>query len=178
MDEFYNLPDSARSKSINENKATNYSVVRLELLDRLYEKLYHHRLHSADPTSWPHRIVGLHELTSATTTSDGKISLKFKNPRGGKVEQDEKGFDLVIVGTGYVRNSHERMLRPVKELFEGGYNDVTRGYQLKLKEGVVKEGTGIWLQGCCEGSHGVSFISFSFLLTVTLPHPRGGWWSY
>jgi L-ornithine N5-oxygenase len=39
--------------------------------------------------------------------------------------------------------------------------EVSRDYSVQFSPGAVADGSGIWLQGCCEGTHGVSPISFA-----------------
>ena len=73
------------------------------------------------------------------------------------VDDEEGSWDLVVVGTGYVRDGHWALLRGLKK--EGLLEDdarVERNYQVRMKRGMVDSGCGIWLQGCCEESHGVS----------------------
>lgn len=38
--------------------------------------------------------------------------------------------------------------------------EVGRDYGVRFEPGTVAAGSGIWLQGCCEGTHGVSFSCF------------------
>jgi len=39
--------------------------------------------------------------------------------------------------------------------------EVGRDYQVKFSPDVIAPGSGIWLQGCCEGTHGVSSDPYS-----------------
>jgi L-ornithine N5-oxygenase len=177
VDEFYHMSPSARLATVADNRATNYSVVRPELLDRLYEAMYHQRLYEPDSSKWQHQIIGNRELAGAEETRDGKLTLTLldkinaaevkdgKDGHNGHVE-GAKGstyqvddVDLVITGTGYVRNAHETLLKPLSGLFVGGPSDVDRDYRLRLNGRA--DGCGIWLQGCCEQSHGVSYHAFS-----------------
>ena len=68
----------------------------------------------------------------------------------------------MITGTGYSRNAHEDLLRPARDVLEAEAGDavgVSRDYRVRTKPGMVSDDCGIWLQGCCESSHGVSFSS-------------------
>ena len=157
VDDFYALGDNERSETLAEHRPTNYSVVRPELLARLYDIMYHQRLRERDSNQWAFQIQGSRELCDATHTKDGKVTLRFTVPKSSnKTEIVDSGFDLVLVATGYTRNEHARLLAPVGQLIEGSFNSVERGYRLKLKQGAVDSDCGIWLQGCCEASHGVS----------------------
>ena len=144
---FYDLPKPTRSAIIAENKSTNYSVVRSELLDRLYEKLYHQRLHSKTEEAWPHRIIPLSELHKVQSRSDGRLDLTFVNPRSGQRSHAE-GIDLVIFGTGYSRDAYKKILQGTKHLMENSDYHIERDYKLKLSRDFVSEDCGIWLQGC------------------------------
>ena len=72
-------------------------------------------------------------------------------------------IDLVIVGTGYTRDAHEDLLKPIAHLAACGLSDVERNYRLKMRPGAVDKDCGIWLQGCCEASHGLSDSLLSIL---------------
>ncbi len=69
VNEIYALEDHERGLTIAENRPTNYSVVRPELLDRLYEKMYHQQLREPNKDRWKHQIQGSRELRD--TTVDG-----------------------------------------------------------------------------------------------------------
>ena len=161
---FYGLSADDRRGVIAENKSTNYSVVRLSLLERLYEKLYNQRLHYLDEESWPHKIIGLSELRGIKSGSDGRLVLELLNPRSHENSQ-VRGIDLVVVGIGYTRHTHEEMLQGVSHLLQGSPSDVERDYKIRMREGAVNKDCGIWLQGCCETSHGLSDTLLSILAT-------------
>lgn len=155
MNEFYDLPNEAQKDTLTKNKATNYGVVRPELLDRLYELMYHQRLHESDESKWQHGILPRKEVVGYETRNDGKICLKLKNTLNGDIDLSDAPFDLIIVATGYIRNAHESMLRSTKDLKTGKY-DIGRDYKIKYRRDAVADNCGIWLQGCCQDSHGVS----------------------
>src|ERR1700722_3998701 len=70
-----NAPD--RAAAIALDRGTNYGVVRLELLEHLYEKLYMQRLRNPDETQWPAQILPNRAVLSASQSSDSKIILKL-----------------------------------------------------------------------------------------------------
>lgn len=162
MDDFYNLPLGARKRVVAENRGTNYSVVRSDLIDRLHEKLYRQRLHYANEEAWPHRIVGLSKLDEAEVSPSGRLTLRFSNPRL-LTETVVDDIDLVIAGTGYARDAHKDILKGVAHLMEGSSDNVERSYKLKMLKSSVSPNCGIWLQGCCEASHGISDTLLSIL---------------
>ena len=156
VDEFYDLPTDIREDTLCRNRSTNYGVVRPELLDRLYEIMYHQRLHQSDESKWQYRIVPRREVTGHSRQEDGRTRLKLRNTLTGNITVSESAFDLVIVATGYIRNVHEAMLKATKDLLQTGRYDIGRDYKVKYKRDAVANNCGVWLQGCCQDSHGVS----------------------
>ncbi|KAL9594384.1 MAG: hypothetical protein Q9219_007062 [cf. Caloplaca sp. 3 TL-2023] len=163
VDEFYELPNEAQKDTLQRNKATNYGVVRPELLDRLYELMYHQRLQEPNDQMWRYKIVPRRETIGYDKQDDGRILLKLRNTLNGEIGMSEHAFDLVIVATGYVRNIHETMLKSTKDLLQTGKYDIGRDYKVKYKEDAVADTCGIWLQGCCQDSHGLSDTLLSIL---------------
>ena len=83
-----------------------------------------------------------------------------ENEGGEPRAEEELEVDYVFVATGYQRNAHEDMLGEVRDLVQSreGKFEVERNYSVKFDgERVEKGRAGIWLQGCNEGTHGVSF---------------------
>lgn len=88
--------------------------------------------------------------------------------------------DLVVAATGYRRTAHLDMLKDAWKLLpqvgedvaeskprsdqwsvhtESGEKrvmEVSRDYKVKFAKGAVASDSGVYLQGCCEGTHGVS----------------------
>ncbi|EEP76500.1 predicted protein [Uncinocarpus reesii 1704] len=162
VDSFYSLSSSRRQQQLKENKATNYSVVRLPLLESLYEKLYRQKLLNPDPSTWPLRLVTNRELCGAKKViSNGKnqVELQFRNTETGENEISSEKYDLVVLATGYRRNPFNSILKPLNSVLETGPAGeqfcVDRNYQLRFLPGKVKRDAGIWLQGCCETTHGL-----------------------
>ena len=70
-------------------------------------------------------------------------------------------FDAIFVATGYQRDLHETLLKDARHLMPGGDLEgarwkVDRNYQMLFGDGKISEDAGVWLQGCCESTHGVS----------------------
>ena len=132
--------------------------------------MYHQRLREPDIKKWPFQIQGSRELCDAKETDDGKVALRFIAPNSSDMRDiEESGFDLVLVCTGYTRDAHIGILEPIQHLLKDSFNSVERDYRLKFKQGVVDAGCGIWLQGCCEASHGVSHSSHAKSPLATRP---------
>lgn len=195
MDKLYPKPSDYRSNLIKESKATNYGVVRLNLLESLFEMMYDQKRELGhDETKWPHRIMGGRQLVSVEESKD-KLRLRLRQAVPGNVALEADGLvetldqpldvdteevldvDLVVAATGYRRTAHVDMLKDAWKLLpevgdeskprsdqwsvstEGGERrvmEVSRDYKVKFAKGAVAPGSGVWLQGCCEGTHGVS----------------------
>ncbi|KAL9032017.1 MAG: hypothetical protein Q9196_000030 [Gyalolechia fulgens] len=163
VDEFYDLPSEAREETLQRNKSTNYGVVRPELLDRLYELMYHQRLHEPDESKWQYKIIPRREVIGYDKQEDGRARLKLRDTLNGDRMLSDTAFDLMIVGTGYIRNAHVAMLESTKDLLETDKYDIGRDYRVKYRKDAVADNCGIWLQGCCQESHGLSDTLLSIL---------------
>lgn len=158
VDTFYDLPTESRQKTIWSDKATNYGVVRPELLDRMYDNMYHQRLHEPDQSRWQYKIVPWREVTGIEKGPDHRLRLKLKNTSNGDISMTDLSFDLVMLGTGYERTGHEALLEPTRHLLQENRFAVERNYRVMFRKDAVADSCGIWLQGCCEDSHGVCCI--------------------
>ena len=165
VDEFFSLDAASRKKYLIKNKATNYSVVRLHLIEELYEKLYRQKLVKPNPRDWqlfllPGReVCGLEEADTEEASSGhpGKpLHLLLKNTQTGQIRKTSDRYNLVIFGTGYRRDPIDGILKDLKPIIEPTAGDrVQRNYRLRFQPGAVRRDAGVWLQGCCEGTHGV-----------------------
>ncbi len=72
--------------------------------------------------------------------------------------QEHAEFDTVVLATGYRRDDHKRLLAGVAEHIDG--YAVARDYRLRTEEAFLPR---IYLQGCCEDSHGLSDTLLSVL---------------
>lgn len=153
VDAVFSLPPDVRAAAIESDRATNYSVVRPALLDELYIRLYQQRLWG---TEEQHRIMALREVVGVENGEAG-VGLLLRDMRTGQ-ELASGLYDAVIFGTGYARDAHRQMLKPLEKLMKNGECVVGRDYGVLFRDGTVVEGAGVYLQGCCEGTHGVSSI--------------------
>lgn len=169
VDEFYHLPSETQKDILHNNKATNYGVVRSELLDRLYELMYHQRLDEPDESKWQYKIVPRRAVVGHEKRENGQVRLQLRNTINGTVGLSERSFDLVMVATGYERNAHETMLKSTEDILETSKFDVGRDYRIKYRKDAVADNCGIWLQGCCQNSHGVSSTTSCLCRLLTVP---------
>ncbi len=127
-------------------------------------------LQNPDSSTWRCQIRNNRQVVSAQQTKEGGVVLKMQSVTGEKREE-ELEVDYVFVATGYVRNAHEEILSGVQNLLPGGEGkfEVQRDYRVKFEEGKIGEDAGVWLQGCNEGTHGVSyFASFCYYFPLRL----------
>lgn len=197
IDTIYPKPSDYRANLLADARATNYGVVRLELIEHLFEVMYHQkRTLGPDETKWPHRILAGRDIVSVKDNGDG-LRLRVapfaaSGAPDGPLEADELDVDLVICATGYKRTAHVDMLKDTWHLLpevagsEAGLPrkdrwlvdapgesqetstrvmEVGRDYGVRFSPGAVAPGSGIWLQGCCEATHGLSDTLLSVLST-------------
>ncbi|KAK1993663.1 L-ornithine 5-monooxygenase [Colletotrichum falcatum] len=212
VDELYPKSRTYRRALIKEAKATNYGVVRLQLIEALYEMLYHQkRTLGTDERRWPHRMLFGRDVTRVTESDEtGRLQLHVRRLENAAAaaaaacDGPEDGFlgrallpgdevidvDLVVAATGYQRNAHVDMLRGTwgllpevppsaaaadHDLVDGwevcGPDaasasrrlEVGRDYRVRYAPGAVAPDAGVYLQGCCEATHGLSDTLLSIL---------------
>lgn len=169
-DGVFNASPDVRAADIATAKDTNYSVVRLELLERMYSKLYEQRLKYGDETEHPHQILNNREVLGIECV-DTHILLHIRNNNPihtgySPAYNETLPLDAVIVATGYERNQHESLLAHAESFrpkVSNGHWTVSRDYRVCFKEGTVSPQAGVWLQGCCEDTHGLSDTLLSVL---------------
>lgn len=179
VDTFYQQQPDFRSHAIASDKATNYGVVRLELLEKIYEEMYHQRISEPDEHKWQHQILRSSAITSVEDDPEDTSLLRLTTRNLEDSTEHALHVNAVIVATGYTRNAHESMLRPIEHLRTNKKSEddlaaagsgwtVQRNYRLDLDPEKVRNNVGIWLQGCNENTHGLSDTLLSILAT------RGG----
>ena len=169
VDTFFDQPEEIRGERIKKDKATNYSVVRLELLDRIYEKQYMQSVHQPDRAKWQHQILTSKEITEVVDLAQNKqLNLVLSSlDTAGQKGKESVTVDAVILATGYHRDSHVEMLQDCQRINESkdGSWEPQRDYSLKLDRSQVSKDMGIWLQGCNESTHGLADSLLSILAT-------------
>lgn len=184
VDSTFHRAPTLRRATLLEDKGTNYGVVRLGLLEHIYETLYLQRIRygstpEAEDRHWPHRILPYRRVTEVTQSPvraggvrlqmEDQSALYFNDGPGGEKTQQILDVDAVFVATGYFRDLHETLLQDARHLMPGGAREgatwsVGRDYRVRFEEKRVAADAGVWLQGCCEATHGVSVRG------------EAGWW--
>ncbi|KAL2072016.1 hypothetical protein VTL71DRAFT_11359 [Oculimacula yallundae] len=169
VDGIYAEGAELRAQRIKADKATNYGVVRLGLLEHLYERFYMQRLKSEDERDWQVKLKTNRQVVRSKEV-DGKLLLSFgKVVDDAAVQADEDLLvDAVFVATGYERNAHEGMLIKTRDLLSETARElkkfpVRRDYKIAFDENKVAANAGVWLQGCNESTHGLSDTLLSIL---------------
>lgn len=150
-DYVFSRPEAERAALLEEFSRTNYAAPDLALLEQLFDVFYQQRVTGRER----HRFLRRHEVRSVRTAEDG-IHLTMLDFDTGR--ESTARYDVVVLGTGYERDVHRRLLRSLAPYF--GDFSVDRHYRLRTTQAFRP---GIYLQGACESSHGLS----DTLLSVT-----------
>ena len=175
VDSTFSREPTRREASIKEDKSTNYGVVRLNLLEHIYETLYLQRVRYGNSPEaekhWAHRIMPYRCVTNVEESPVAKGGIRLhvqdRSPLYLSDVPDEEerseilDVDAVFVATGYHRDLHETLLKDARHLMPGGDLQGTkwkvgRNYKMQFQDKIISEDAGVWLQGCCESTHGVS----------------------
>ncbi|WEW57919.1 NADPH-requiring L-lysine 6-monooxygenase [Emydomyces testavorans] len=176
VDQFYQQSEPQRQQILSDHRSTNYSVVRLELIDQIYYDMYLQKVKCPDESQWKHRILSSHAVKKVESIPDGRKLRLFLGSSDLDDDSEDAGtkatlsVDALLIATGYVRNAHEDMLRQIEPFRPEGCSSwkVQRDYRVILDKSKVNSHAGIWLQGCNETTHGLSDTLLSVLAT------RGG----
>ncbi|PWC35919.1 lysine N(6)-hydroxylase/L-ornithine N(5)-oxygenase family protein [Azospirillum sp. TSO35-2] len=155
-DYLYGLPPGEREALLRAFHNTNYAVVDPELIDAIYGILYQQKVERSDR----HRMLTRHDILAARADaradSVAGVVLDLAGlDHGGR---DSRRYGAVVLATGYRRHIHRDLLRPMEPWLTDG--EVGRDYRLPTVPGCT---AGIYLQGCCEATHGLSDTLLSIL---------------
>lgn len=150
-DTIYGRPEAERKDFLQRFSQTNYAVVDLAEIEQIYERLYLQKITGKEQ----HRFLSNRDIVAVH--NDGKIvSLTLRNKDTGQEQVEE--YDGVVLATGYNRDGHERLLAPMADWLSS--QGVERCYRLPMAEGCHAN---VFLQGCCEETHGLSDTLLSVL---------------
>ncbi|MEZ0601062.1 lysine N(6)-hydroxylase/L-ornithine N(5)-oxygenase family protein [Paraburkholderia sp. IW21] len=152
----YAQPRDGRRSLIERFRDTNYAVVDRPLIEQIYEMLYLQKV-SAEPR---HRLLANTDIETAARTANGQIELTLRDRLSGHARAEQ--FDALVLATGYRRDTHFELLEGLAPhlgdaLVQG---NVERDYRLAASASFKPR---IYLQGCCEDSHGLSDTLLSVL---------------
>ncbi|MDF9618106.1 SidA/IucD/PvdA family monooxygenase [Pseudomonas entomophila] len=147
----FNQEQNERQKLISEYHNTNYSVVDIDLLERIYGILYRQKV----AHQYRHAVLCRRQVQAAVATADG-IELTLQDLATHQSQTHR--YDAVILATGYERRSHRDLLAPLQGYLED-FN-VARDYRALASPDLQ---AAVYLQGFCENSHGLSDTLLSVL---------------
>jgi len=147
----FNQPETERERLIREYHNTNYSVVDLDLIERIYAMLYRQKVSGVER----HAFLCRRMIESATDV-DGRVQLQLRDLATGSTEA--RRYDAVILATGYERRSHRELLAPLKDYLDDFRVD--RDYQLIARPELEAP---VFIQGFSQHSHGLSDTLLSVL---------------
>lgn len=175
VDDVYAQSPEVREVELTKDRGTNYGVVRLELLERIYATIYKQRIRNDDETVWQHRVLPFRSVTHVENLpGNERLRLVVRNDshlysESNCSRHEILDVDILIAATGYTRDAHEKMLGPAEFLRRDDQDcqekkwRVSRDYRVIFKPGSVNDDAGVWLQGCNESTHGLSDTLLSIL---------------
>jgi L-ornithine N5-oxygenase len=150
-DVVYSQPDERRRALLEEFRNTNYAVADSDLISKIYDMLYQQKVAELQK----HEVLFSTHIEQVCAAAD-RIGITTRNAVNGTVLS--KAFDVIILATGYSRNGHRDLLAGVRDYIDNFAVD--RQYRLATKDNFLP---GIYLQGCCEDTHGLSDTLLSVL---------------
>ncbi|MBD1590131.1 lysine N(6)-hydroxylase/L-ornithine N(5)-oxygenase family protein [Pseudomonas typographi] len=147
----FNQPETERERLIREYHNTNYSVVDLDLIERIYAILYRQKVSGIARHGFLCR-----RMIESASDAEGRVQLQLRDLATGSTEV--RRYDAVILATGYERRSHRELLAPLKDYLEDFRVD--RDYQLLARPELE---TPVFIQGFSQHSHGLSDTLLSVL---------------
>ncbi|WP_136475486.1 lysine N(6)-hydroxylase/L-ornithine N(5)-oxygenase family protein [Pseudomonas sp. DG56-2] len=147
----FQQPASERERLINEYHNTNYSVVDLDLIERIYAIFYRQKVSGVAR----HAFHTLTTLQQARATEQG-VELVMRNNATGETRM--QGYDAVVLATGYERQMHRQLLAPLDDYLHD--YEVDRSYRLLTDERCKAS---LYMQGFSQASHGLSDTLLSVL---------------
>lgn len=150
-DHIYSSSQQERESILSRFNGTNYSVVDTEELGAIYERLYLQRVTGEGL----HKHLRCHDIQEVAV-NDTKVSIRYHDRINNTQKWDD--YDAVVLATGYRYDEFNHMLDKLAPFMS--QRQVERHYRLPMKDNCD---VNIFLQGCCESSHGISDTLLSVL---------------
>ncbi|MDO9418511.1 MULTISPECIES: lysine N(6)-hydroxylase/L-ornithine N(5)-oxygenase family protein [Pseudomonadota] len=152
IDQLYDSPEQ-NAAYIKDFWHTNYAAADLALVENIYQVIYQQKVRGLNG----HRILNNQEITAVQSCAEG-VSITLKDRCRDACTTHT--YDAVILATGYRRDHHLALLKPLAS-YLGDFR-VDRQYRLHTTPDFRPS---IFLQGACESSHGLSDTLLSVLAT-------------
>ncbi|WP_250507756.1 lysine N(6)-hydroxylase/L-ornithine N(5)-oxygenase family protein [Caballeronia sp. GAFFF3] len=148
--------EDGRRSLIERFRDTNYAVVDRPLIEQIYEMLYLQKV--SDEAR--HRLLANTLIENAARRANGEIKLTMRDVLTGHARAER--FDALVLATGYRRDTHLALLDGLAPHLGDALaqRNVGRDYRLVTPSNFRPR---IYLQGCCEDSHGLSDTLLSVL---------------
>ena len=143
-DYIFGKPREGRADLLARFQNTNYAAPDLELIQAIYKVFYEQRVRGVER----HRHLRRHDVESASVHG-GRLQVGLRNLDSGELTRNP--YDLVVLATGYEREAHRSLLASLEPWLREW--SVDRCYQLITGPEFLPR---IFLQGACEGTHGLS----------------------
>ncbi|MEN2976479.1 lysine N(6)-hydroxylase/L-ornithine N(5)-oxygenase family protein (plasmid) [Tistrella bauzanensis] len=143
-DVIFRQPDAERQALLQDFRSTNYSVVDLDLIRKIYEALYQQKVSGVERL----RVLRGRRITGVAADASGVV-LGSRDVLTG--DSETTGYQAVILATGYDRDVPGQMVAGLAPHVVSYAPD--RWYRAQTAPGF---GPRIFLQGSCEDSHGLS----------------------
>jgi L-ornithine N5-oxygenase len=128
-----------RERLVAEYQNTNYSVVDLDLIERIARQAFR-------------------TMTVVEKATPGPLGIELVLRNNANGETSINHYDAVILATGYERQTHRALLAPLEDYL--GDFEVARDYRIVTDE---RCNAGIYIQGFSQASHGLSDTLLSIL---------------
>lgn len=156
IDFMHNLAPDKRKQYLNEHSSTNYAVVDLELIEKLYEMKYNEKITGRNRL----RILPFKEIVDAREHGD-KLTVNYKDLITD--ESCEFNCDALILATGYSRQFTSPLttkLSPYLIMNKQHEPIIGRDYCVSTLDAFKPR---IYAQGYSEQTHGISDTLLSVL---------------
>ncbi len=152
VDEFFQMSEESRLRTLHEMRRTNYAGLTPELLEELYRLLYVQRLDEEQRT----RVITMTDVVGAQMAGD-EVRLELRDQRTGR--SAHLACDLVLLGTGYEKGM-PGLVRQLAAALGCDELRLTRNYRVALD----RNGEGAaYLLGVNEETHGMADSLLSVL---------------
>lgn len=155
---FYGKKREVKDTLLKELRNSNYSVIDSEILSEIYRKMYIDYLNGRRSLV----IESLLQLHSIETNNKF-INLEFFDLSCNQIKIMKA--DGIILATGYTNHTYKELfteIDPYIEKDQYGEYVISENYEIQTDDVLKAQ---VYLQGCCEKSHGPSDQTLSVLST-------------
>jgi len=152
VDAYYSAPPAVKQMLLGYHRNTNYSVVDTELIEDLYRRVYQEKVTGRE------RLRILHACRVLEVDDDGAVGepVRVALECLSSGERSELACDAIVFATGYRSVCPLGLLGAAHGLCTTSEDGmVCLGRDYRVATGCAMQGSGIYLQGATEHSHGI-----------------------